>query len=104
MTDLIAFLFVVIFAVLSGAAGAFFALKWRRPGWLRVSLGVVLTALIFAVFLAIQFALLHVLGDTRSIEVLQRTGLALIAACSIFWVPSLLINYWLFRPQVEESE
>ena len=87
------FAFVLIFAALSGFIGAIICLKWSRPGWPRVLLGLCASAFVLSLFMSIQFALFWFLGDERTVSELVRTGLVLIAACAIFWGPAFALSY-----------
>jgi len=92
-----------IFAILSGAVGAFVCIRLLPKGWARLLLGVAITAVLFLGFIAIQFALLRFFGDERAMDELRITAVYLLAACSIFWGPSFAFNYWYYGAQAEES-
>ena len=87
------FLFILLFALLSGAAGAVIALRLSRPGKLCVAVGLVLAAIVFATLLGVQFGLLRLLGDVRPWAEVTKSMALLVASCCIFWVPAFLLTY-----------
>ena len=90
---MIPFLFLLAFEVLSGVVGA--ALFGRFPvlGWVRIAVGIFISAVIFLVALVVQFAILRLLRDTRGIAELTQTGLILMGACAILWFPAIGLAY-----------
>jgi len=86
------FAFAVLFAVLSGWAGALAVVSLR--GFVAIMLGLVASAVVMFGFMLVQVGLLNVLGGVKDWgEVLVTAGV-LVGALSFIWGPAFGVFYW----------